>query len=256
MWHAFDIIADDLTVAPELHGMQAEADTRLVYGERVVRWFSDKSGKGQWPAVVDHKPGIVIERYGAIPVGGSDWMLRVEHIRSQAVPVTMRMTMTCAPNAWRSPREWELKETLGDQGKPSPLQETSETGLWESGRVTRTIRAGAKRIDQAFNTTQPACLYPILADFPVEEIEAGVLKDQACDALFTEGMQHVGGGSIVVGAPGDTATHQFASGLRCFRLVPAMGFPLEFWVNTHGVVIYLIEGATRAWVLQSVEVMS
>jgi hypothetical protein len=255
MWHAFDIISEGLTVAPELLDVHAGAGTRLVYGERVVRWFSDKSGKGQWPAVVDHKPGIVIERHSTTAVDGADWKLRVEHIRAQTVPVTMRMNMTCAPDMWRSPREWDLKESLGDQDKPSALQATSETGRWQAGRVTRTIRAGTKRIDNVYNATHPACLYPMLADFPVKEIDAGEFQDQPCDALFTEGMQQFGGGSMVDGAPGDTAHHKRAAGLRCFRLVPAGGFPLEFWVNTHGVVIYLIEGATRAWVLQSVEAM-
>lgn len=253
MWHAFDIIAEDLTVAPDLR--VTRASNRLVYGERVVRWFSDKSGKGQWPAVVDHKPGMVIEKLGTTQVGGSDWKLRVEHIRSQTVPVTMRLNLTCAGNAWRSPRAWELKETLGEQGNTSPLQETSETGRWESGRVTRTIRAGTKHIDKVFNATHPACLYPILADFPVKEIETGVLKDQGSDALFTEGMLYVESGSFMAGAPGDTAHHILAAGLRCYRLIPSMGFPLEFWINTHGVVIYLLEGATRAWVLESMEAM-
>lgn len=253
MWHAFNIIADDLAVTPDLLGKQT--GTNLVYGERVVRWFSDKSGKGQWPAVVDHKPGMVIEKLGTTQTDGSDWKLRVEHIRSQTVPVTMRLNMTCAGNAWRSPRDWDLKETLGERGNTSPLQETSESGRWDGGQVTRTVRAGTKHIDKVFNAIHPASLYPLLADFPEKEIDAGALKDQDSDTLFTEGMLYIPGGYFKAGAPGDTAHHKLAAGLRCYRLIPSMGFPLEFWINKHGVVIYLIEGATRAWVLESMEVM-
>jgi hypothetical protein len=225
-----------------------------VYGERVVRWFSDKTGKGQWPAVVDRQPGITLER----PKKAADnaaWELIVEHARVQTAPVTMQLTMTCESNSWRSPKQWTATESIGDLKRTRPLKTTTERGRVENGQISRTISAGSKHIDETYDAAYAASLYALLADFPVQEVDAGRFNDQPCQALFTEGMQFVGGGTLAAGAPGNADTHELARGLRCYQLTPAMGFPLEFWVNDKGVVVYLIEAATRAWLLEGVEVL-
>ncbi|MEZ6192111.1 MAG: hypothetical protein R3C45_12605 [Phycisphaerales bacterium] len=80
MWHAFDIIADELAVDPAVRGLAAGPGHRLVYSERVVRWFSDKTGQGQWPAVVDRQPGITLERPGKA-TENTAWELIVQHTR-------------------------------------------------------------------------------------------------------------------------------------------------------------------------------
>lgn len=255
MWHAFDIIAEELAVTPALRGTGSGIDHRLVYGERVVRWFSDKTGKGQWPAVVDRQPGIVLERPGNA-TDDAAWELSVEHTRVQTAPVTMRLVMTCEPNPWRSPKQWTATESIGDIKRTRPLKSTTEQGRVENGRITRTIRAGSNQIDERFDAVHAASLYALLADFPADDIDAGRFSDRPCEALFAEGMLFVGSGTMIAGAPGNADQNALAKGLRCYRLTPTMGFPLEFWVNDKGVVVYLIEAATRAWMLEQVEVLS
>lgn len=256
MWHAFDIIADAMGVSPGLRSARADGPGRLVYAERVVRWFKDKSGRGQWPAVVDDRPGIVIER-PVVSGKPSDWTLRVEHVRMQTAPATLRMQLTCASDPWRSPRHWEATHTLGDQDHHSPLAPTIEQGDWDGRRLTRRVQGKSGRvIEQVHDTQQPACLYALLADFPVKSLKLKGFDHKSCDALFTEAMQQMGGASFIPGAPGNAAEHRLAEGLTCYRVTPTLGFPLEFWVNEHGMVVYLIEGATRAWVIKGVEALT
>jgi len=76
-----------------------------------------------------------------------------------------------------------------------------------------------------------------------------------CDAFFAECMLHMGGAVFAIGSARNAGEHRLAEGLTCYRLTPKRGFPLEFWVNEKGVVVYLIEAATRAWVLQSMEAL-
>lgn len=255
MWHAFDIIADELAVNPAVRGLGAGPGHRLIYSERVVRWFSDKTGQGQWPAVVDRQPGITLERPKKA-AANTAWELIVQHTRVQTAPVTMQLTMTCESNLWRSPSKWNATESIGDIKRTRPLGATTERGRVENGHISRTISAGSKHIDETYEAAHAASLYVLLANFPAGDVDAGRFNDQPCQALFAEGMQFVGGGTLAVGAPGNADKHELAKGLRCFRLTPAMGFPLEFWVNDNGVVVYLLEAATRAWVLEGVEVMS
>lgn len=255
MWHAFDIIAEALAVEPALRARRAGAGHRLIYSERVVRWFSDKTGTGQWPAVVDHQPGIKLER--TRPAADNvAWELGVEHTRVQTAPVTMQLAMTCESNPWRSPIHWTATESIGDIKRTRSLKNTTEQGRAENGRITRSIGAGAKHIKETYDAVHASSLYGLMADFPVDDADAGRLNDQPCEALFAEGMLFMGGGAMAAGAPGNADQHELAMGLRCYRLTPAMGFPLEFWVNDKGVVVYLIEAATRAWVLEQVEVLS
>lgn len=256
MWHAFDIIATELKPDPELREAKAPGACRLVYGERVVRWFADKSGKGQWPAVVDHQPGIVLERSASSKANPAEWGLKVEHTRPQTVPAALHFTMTCASNAWRSPISWIGSQTLGGPKRPSPLGEISEHGRWDGRKATRTTQAGLKSIHNEHNTTLPTSVYSLLANFPAAEAKAGLLNEHNCDAVFTEGMQFMGDATMSIGAPGNAGEHVLADGLRCYVVTPSLGFPLEFWVNEYGVVIYLIETATRAWVLERVEVLT
>ena len=255
MWHAFDIIADELAVNPAVRGLGAGPGHRLIYSERVVRWFSDKTGQGQWPAVVDRQPGITLERPRPV-ADNAAWQLGVEHTRVQTAPVTMQLTMTCESNPWRSPKQWSATESIGDIKRTRPLKATTEAGRVENGRIIRTISAGSKHIDETYDAARATSLYALLADFPAQEVDAGRFSDQPCQALFTEGMQFVGGGTLAAGVPGNAGTHELAKSLRCYQLTPAMGFPLEFWVNDKGVVVYLIEAATRAWMLQGVEMVS
>jgi hypothetical protein len=256
MWHAFDIIAEELAIPDELRAAQPGAGRRLVYGERVVRWFTDKSGEGQWPAVVDRQPGIVVQRPGVATGAGSDWTLDAEHTRMQGTSVTLRIQAVCAADPWRSLRQWDAGETLGNAQLPSPLGATTERARGVDGKLTRQVSGDAGRsFEQVFPAVRPACLYALLADFPMDELESGRMDDEICDALFTEGMLHMGAASFTRGAPGGAAGHALAEGLRCYTLSPQRGFPLQFWVNRHGLVVYLIEAATRAWTIEHVEAL-
>ena len=259
MWHAFDIIANGLELPPGLRNAHADGACRMVYTERVVRWFKDKSGKGQWPAVVDERPGIVLKRTPAPADRPDEWSLSIEHTRQQSVPVTMRAEMTCASNVWRSPRRWDVVQTV----EKSTLGETTEQGAWDGSEINRQIRGGrgtrgkaGRAIEYKHKAQHPASVYPLLADFPAKELQDSGLADLRCDALFTEALQHMGEAAFASGAPGNAGGHRLADGLTCYRLTPSLGFPLEFWVNRHHVVVYLIESATRAWMLESVEALS
>ena len=252
MWHAFDIIADAMQVEPGLREANPRGMHKLVYRELLVRWFKDKSGKGQWPAVVDERPGISFEMVPASETNSNN-TLNIEHARIQGTPVRLNLKLVHANDGWRTPIAWNLTEKLGDNQFKSELQDTTEQGLWDGKQVTRSITGSANRvIKHTYATSQPACYYALLASFPLNEI--AILTN--CDALFTEGMQQMGQAAFVKGAMGNAAEHDLAKGLTCYKLNPSMGFPLEFWVNEHGMVVYLVEGATRAWVLQSMEARS
>lgn len=256
MWHAFDIIADELAASDELRAAQPGTGCKLVYGERVVRWFKDKTGQGQWPAVVDHRPGIVVQRSSTSTNAEGDWRLDAEHTRVQGTSVTLRMQAVCAADPWRSLRQWDAGETFGDAQLSSPLRATTERARRVDGQLKRQVTGDAGRsFEQTYQTARPACLYALLADFPMQELESGRLDDETCDALFTEGMLHMGAASFTRGAPGGAARHALAEGLRCYSLSPQRGFPLQFWVNRHGLVVYLLEAATRAWTIEHVEAL-
>jgi len=250
LWHAFDIIAEAMQSDPGLRDAKASNVKMLVYSEHIVRWFKDKSGDGQWPAVVDDRPGITIDISQSTGAVDGTSHLDVEHTRIQGATVTMHLKLKFLSNSWRSPQSWELKEVLGDKRSPSELRDTIEQGRWDVNQITRQIRGVTGRvIKNNYTARTPTSLYTLLAAFPINDIAL----NNPSDGLFTEGMQYMGGATFEQGATGNADKHGLAAGLTCYRLKPAMGFPLEFWVNRHGLVVYLLEGATRAWALQSME---
>ena len=253
LWHAFDIIADALEISPALRTAKREGASKVSYSEHVVRWFSDKSGKGQWPAVVDDRPGMTIQRGNPAP-GKAGRTIKVVHTRHQTIPVSIHLDMTCGANPWRSPLQWKATETLGSPRMPSELRDTVEHGKLQNAQLTRRIQgAPGRAIEHTYAVSHPGCIYSLLADFPAEELKADELQKHKCDAFFTEGMLHAGEAAFVNGSTGNADEHKLAKGLACYRLLPTMGFPLEFWVNQSGVVVYVFEAATRAWALESVE---
>jgi hypothetical protein len=251
MWHAFDVMTADLSLDPAVRALRPQAGQRRVYGERIVRWFADKTGDGQWPGNPDHRPGMSLTQPVVEP--GEPRRLHVTHTRIQGAPVELTLELDYREDDWRTPLRWTARETIGGGRQRSPLADTVEEGRVEGGRLTAEVRGQQKTMPRSHPAEQPASWYSLIADLPVKAIDAGRLKATPCDAWLTEGMIHLEGATVAAGVEGDAADHRLAAGLRGYTLRPSQGMPLEFWVNEQGLVVYVFEGPLRALVLQQVE---
>ncbi|MEM8737925.1 MAG: hypothetical protein AAGG38_05525 [Planctomycetota bacterium] len=232
---------DELTVPASLR--DAAPAARLEYDELALRYFSDKSGPGQWPAKVNRKPGLVLRR----SVDTDALLIDAVHRREQTVMHQTRLSLRCRRDPWRTPLEWESEQHLGDPRSPE-LPPTQEQARFEGGQLVRTLAAGSRgESSQTYRIRQPACLYAWWADFP---LDASTTLDQA-DGWFGDNLTWTGSVRSEPGPPPGRMRHpDYCRGLTCHRLVPRLGLPLEFWVNAQGLVVYLLEGPTRAWVIR------
>ena len=248
MWHAFTTIPSALSVAAELRSAAPPLRGRLSYSEQVVRWFKEKEGETYKQPIMDPGPGWQLDLDA--PADGRR-RLRFRLERTHDARYAMEGTMTHATTGWRSPLLWQFKQSF--LGAPSPLlPDLRETGRWEHGTVHRHARAG----DGTMATTvpAPALLFPLtwLAQFPFDlglrawSDEVVVMEDLT---LFTRGVALEPAGAAPTALP-------LAAGLRGVVLRFGGGLPYEFWVNEHGLVVYLCAGPTRVFVLNHLENLS
>lgn len=252
MWHPFDMMQADLAMDTSLRAVAIPPRARLVYGERVIHAFPVKPQGGAWQPKVDRLPGITLTRQ--VAARGS-WELDVEQRWPDSTDHALQAKITCGDDAWRSPLSWRLTQTLASKSGNYEVPPLSEAGRWRQGGVEREIASAvAKRTVQA-RADALTCAYSLLANFPAEAIAA---RDQAFDAgatLLLEGFVMTAGArfGVAAEAPRQCA---LAAGLRNYVLVHGSGFPLEYWVNEHGAVLYVCQGSCRALVLEKMEVLS
>lgn len=251
MWHAFDLFPEELGVAPELRVGALPSRARLAYTEKVVRWFKPKPGHTYKQPVLDLGPGWEIERE-AVANGRRE--IRCRYERTHSTNHALAGRLVCASDAWRSPLEWEFTQEFPRESASSLLPALTERGSWRNGAITRRAEAGSgsRPMTRTIPASRVLCVQAWLADFPTDlafapwSDDAVVMEDAT---LFTHGV-------AIEPIAERVRAHALGAGLRGFSVRYGGGLPLEFWVNEHGVVIYLCAGPTRVLVLEKVEALA
>lgn len=248
MWHPFDIMPDALAVSPEIRNARPSDTCVFTYGEKVMTYFKDKSGKTeQWPPMLDDQPGLRIARKkkrNALELEITQtWKL--DYVRE------LKGTMVCRPDGWRSPLEWNFTRTFTPSASRSPaFAPVKISGRWENGGLSQTTAGDASRDSRAQRAADLACTYSLLADAPFKEtgLSAGpaLLTD---DLIFSPAAAvHQCSATLHQRPP--------AAGLTGYMVLSGVDQPVEYWVNEHGAVIYVCSGTTRVLILKNVETLS
>lgn len=247
MWHPFDLMPQELTVPDAVRNASAGDRCRLVYGERITRWFKDKASTDQqWPPTVDKKPGLTLARQPG-PAGTFDLDVRQTWVLTNTQ--TMTGKMTCRAEGWRSPLTWEFRQTfLNDKGKPL-VPGLTESGRWKNGILERSTKGDHGEVRQTVRATELASVYALIANFPKEGEAAG------STGLLREALTYSPDAAWQP-APKVLQESPLARGLRGYVLKSEGGFPADCWVNAAGVVVYVCYGPNRAFVLDQVEALA
>lgn len=251
MWHAFHLFPEELTVAANLRSAKLPAAVRLTYAEKVVRWFKPKEGFKYKQPVLDHGPGLVIERDA---VSGDRREVRCRYERSHSATQVIAGGLLCANDAWRSPQEWAFTQAFPGASSSPLLPALTERGTRRGTEIAleTSVESRGRTVSRMVSAPRLLCVHAWLADFPGDLALAPwsdgivVMEDAT---LFTRG-------AAIESVGANVRQHALAAGLRGFSVRYSGGLPLEFWVNKHGVVIYLCAGPTRVLVLEMVEEIS
>lgn len=244
MWHPFDLMPADLAVPDNLKTTAQKGAVRRVYSQRVTRWYSDKSSRDtQWPPTVDKRPGITL----TIRPGSDRIELRIEQQWLVNTDHALSGTITCLNNPWRSPEQWQLKQTFTTKRGNTFLPSIEESGQWQNGKIQTLTQLGKKELRNSLNAADLTSFYTLLADFPAPE---SLPKDQA--VYQTEALSFIPSARIEE-APALYRNHPLAKGLRGFTVKTASDIPADYWLNENGVVIYVCWGPNRAFVLETSE---
>lgn len=249
MWHPFALFPDELTVPAPLRAAPLPAAARLVYREKVVRWFKPKPGHTYKQPVLDHGPGLTLERR---PAADGRLELRFRQERTHESPQVLEGTMTCAAGGWSSPLAWSVRQSFVAKAESDLLPSLEETGEWSKATVTRRTRARGGRLTTTHAARALLSPPAWLAAFPRDLAPAPWSDDVVVMDEFTLFVT----GAAIEPAGRETRAHILAQGLRGHVLRYAGGLPLEFWVNEHGTVVYLCAGPTRVLVLESAEALT
>lgn len=245
MWHPFDIMPGELALEPALRTASAPPRVRLVFGERITRWFKDKSEAAkQWPPTVDRKEGLTLSRR---PGEAESWDLGVRQVWQLTNVHTLEGTMSCAAAGWRTPRRWSFRQTfLTDRGT-EVLPSLTEEGAWKDGVLTRTTTGKSGSLAASDAAPRLAAAYGLMADFPLAE----ALKLEPA-GLLQEGLAFSPDASLRRCSDA-LQKNPLANGLTGFVLHTSQGYPSDFWVNPSGLVVYVCFGPNRAFVLDRME---
>ncbi len=244
MWHPFDIMPDALTVAPEIRNAKPSDSCVFTFGEKVMTYFKDKSGKTeQWPPMLDAQPGLRIARKKK----SSSLELEITQTWKLDYIRELKGTMSCKPDGWRSPLEWNFTRTFtAAVSRPSNFAPVKISGRWENGKMIQTFAGEAAQDRRAEQVDVLACTYSLLADFP------GLSGSMA---LLNDGLIFAPSAAV---HKCTAALHQRppAAGLTGYMILSGVDQPVEYWVNEHGAVIYVCSGTTRVLILKNVETLS
>ncbi len=243
MWHPFDLMSKELAVDETLRAAGAPQGCRLIYGERITRWFKDKSDAvSQWPPTVDHKPGVTIARR----VEGENWDVEVSHVWKITITQSFSAKLSVRRDGWRSPIAWQYTQNFVKEHGGMLVPDTRGTGSWKDGVISTNITGASGKLALSEPAPSLCSLYSLLADFPAEPARLGEA------ALLGENLMYFPKASFSQPSAA-LAANPLAIGLKGYILRPAMGWPMDFWVNEQGLVVYWCQGPHRAFVLEKIE---
>lgn len=249
MWHPFDILGDELFVDEILKHSRPSPSSRAVYGERVTKWFKDKSDtQNQWPPTVDRKPGIEITKRQT----GSTMSLEVVHTCAMMIRHRLDVKMECVTTGWRSPSSWSVRQTFANSSNGREfLPGIEENGRFRDGVFQQEIGTKDKRTKSSHQLNSLASIYPLMANFPSEESAETLGETNLLQEGFTLATN-----VALAPVPEALQAHPKATGLRGRVLLGKYDFPADYWFNEHGVVVYMLMGPHRAFVLEEMEELS
>lgn len=248
MWHPFQIMPSHIAADEAVKsGAKPSPSCRMIYRERVIRWFlRDTDEDGYRLPNVDDRTGMTIEKRAA---GGDHIELKVRHQKDLGVRHILQGSIKARRDDWRSPVSWDFTQEFP---RGSGFGDFRESGEWEPGKARLVSRGGGREIVRIEAVASLTSLYSLLADFPArvnsypESTETAVLED----------VSVINRGARFQPVPQLVKEHEMASGLRGLALDYAANFPVEFWVNDHGAVIYACFGPNRALFLERIEEIS
>jgi|GEM_PF-2546558 len=248
MWHPFDILGDELFVDKTLRDSDAPSHCRLVYSERITRWFKDKSDQNnQWPPTVDRKPGVQISRR----IDGDRMRLEVLHEWQLMIRHLLSATMDGSARGWRSPESWSAQVTFSNiRNGREFLPEIRETGSWSGGRLEQVSQGAENSITQSGEARSLASVYALLANFPRPDEISSIGSTTLLEEGFT-----VTPDVTLLRCPENLQKHPMAAGLDGYALRGKGNFPADYWVNRQGLVVFVCMGPHRAFVLESLETL-
>lgn len=235
MWHPFDLMPTSLASA--LRDAAVTGPARLTYTERTIARFSDKSPKdAQWPPIVEPGPGITIER--------RDHTYSVTHATTHTFHHQSKGELKTAPTG--QVLSWRFESTfLAKADSRTIMPPILNVGTWHDGLLTNDLTSATSIATQQHKTPSLISTYSLLADFPPALPTATHLLG---DALTLQ--------SITPPAPGQhTSSLPAAKGLTLHTLSHTGGFPIEFWLNPAGIVVFATFGPTRVLMLENMQAL-
>ncbi|TWU21798.1 hypothetical protein [Bythopirellula polymerisocia] len=243
MWHPFDLITEELELALELRTAQPAVNRSLWFEERALTYFHDKSSKTeQWPVNMDELPGLKITRRV-----NAETELEINHTWKLDYVRNLSGNMKCS-GTWHSPHYWSFRRIFKPMfSRAARFDPVEVEGRWQGGKLEQTYTGSAHQQVQTETAERLLSIYALMAGFPLEAGEPGsptkllgedlVVTGSARMLRSTEALQH----------------HHLAKSLTGFLLDAQGNFPTEFWVNEHGLVVYVFNGVSKAFILTRVE---
>ncbi len=244
MWHPFDLIPEVLTIAPELRNAQPPANRTLSFEERALTYFEDKSDKtGQWPLTMDVLPGVQVTRRE----NAAGCELEISHSWKLDYIRVLRGTMQCA-GAWQTPNSWSFLRTFKPMfAEGVPFDPVEVRGSCGKGEFVQTHGSTSKRQAERLSVENLLSTYALMARFPVD-----APAPQEPFVLLGEDLIAVGSARIHR-SPDVLMNHPLAEGLTGCLINGQGDLPTEFWVNQHGLTVYVFNGVSKVFVLTGVE---
>jgi hypothetical protein len=234
MWHPFDLIPAALE--PAARQARPSIPARYSFSEIIVARFSDKSDPtGQWPAVVETSPGVEIRQ--------SKGRIEIRHELLHSCRQVLTGHIEIDPDA--TVRSWEIENRLYERSAERLIVPVAvERGSRSDGSVVSESVVGERRVTRKIPARGLISLHQAMC--------SGVgLRDRASH-LLADDLTIPRLRDTVHSRAGDLP---IARGLTCQTLTPDLGFPIELWSNDAGAVVFVVFGATRVLMLQSIEVL-
>lgn len=244
MWHPFDLIPNELALAPELRNARPAVNRTVLFEERALTYFKDKSDKtGQWPLTMDELPGIKITRRG----DSSNRELEISHRWKLDYFRTLSGTMQCA-GVWQSPKRWSFLRTFKPMFSGAvPFAPVEVRGSYGKGELVQTHSGASNRQEDQVSAENPLSTYALMAGFSTD-----APAPQGSFTLLGEDLV-VTGSARIHRSPDLLMKHPLAEGLTGYVIDAQGDLPTEFWVNQHGLTVYVFNGVSKAFILTGVE---
>lgn len=248
MWHPFQIMPGEIAADEALiSAAKPFSHCRFTYRERIIRWFLRETNEvGHLLPNVDERTGMIIEKRTT----NDEFLdLQVRHQKDLGVRHILKGTMRAQRNDWRSPVAWDFEQIF--QGSPE-IQNFREAGDWQPGQANLVTSRDRQEIVRTEEVASLTCLYSLLADFPAHM----KVFPESSETSVLENLSVINRGATLRAVPLQMTEHPMARGLRGCALDYKANLPVEFWVNQHGIVIYVCVGPNRALFLESIEDLS